>query len=313
MSIEQWAPRTEVAVTTPQDIAVQRLTEWAQSANAAYQIATRLVQSSFVPQGFRGKPEEATAAILAGLEVGLQPMAALRSFDVIQGTAAPRAVTLRAVVQAAGHEMVLVESTNTRCRMKGRRKGSADWQAVTWTIERARDLQLTGKDNWKKQPAAMLVARATSELARLIASDAILGIGYSAEEIADGGVTEQTVAAETTETTTAPTRRMSRKKAESEPAPESPLLDPQSALAKRMFATFNEAGITDRDDRLAYVSDVVGREVNGSAEMTDDDASKVIDALGRDLAAAPAQVTPQPDTDPALDDPTSDPNWKGGE
>ena len=54
--------------------------------------------------------------------------------------------------------------------------------------------------NWKKQPGAMLVARATSEACRLVAADAILGIGYSSEEIADGGSYDEQVA----ETTTTP-------------------------------------------------------------------------------------------------------------
>lgn len=271
---------------TTQDVAVQRLTEWAQSAQAAHQVATSLVNTSFVPQQFRGKPDEATAAILAGLEVGLSPMSALRAFDIIQGQAAPRAITLRAVVQSYGHEMVLLESTTTRCRMKGRRKGSSEWQPVTWTLDRAKDLNLLGKDNWKKQPAAMLVARATSELARLIASDAILGIGYSSEEVEDGGLVSETPQ----EPVSAPqngTRRMSRRQAqppaEEPPAPtESPLLDPASDLAKAMFASMNEAGITDRDDRLKYVSDVIGREVASSNEMTEDDARAVLDALKKD-------------------------------
>ena len=180
--ITPYQPAAQVARVDAQTIAVQRLTEWAHSADAAYAIAEKLVQSSFVPVGFKGKPVEATAAILAGLEIGLQPMAALRSFDVIQGQAAPRAITLRAVVQSYGHEMVLVESTNTRCKMRGLRRGSTEWQSVTWTLDRAKDLGLTGKDNWKKQPGAMLVARATGELARLIAADAILGIAEQIKE-----------------------------------------------------------------------------------------------------------------------------------
>ena len=33
--IQTWQPRNEVAVSTSQDVAVQRLGEWAQSADAA--------------------------------------------------------------------------------------------------------------------------------------------------------------------------------------------------------------------------------------------------------------------------------------
>lgn len=280
MSIQQWENSlpTQIEVRqTVQDVAVHRLAEWAQSADAAYQVAERLSSSAFVPAQFKGKPVELTAAILSGLEVGLSPMAAMRSFDIIQGQAAPRAITLRAVVQSHGHEMVLVESTSTRCRMKGRRRGSDDWQAVTWTIERARDLALTGKDNWKKQPAAMLMARATSELARLIASDAILGIGYSSEEIADGGAYEQQAAVETT--APAPsggTRKMSRRKPAAEDG--TPVPDVEGQM-KAMHASFNDAGITDRQARLDFAMGVIHREIESSSDLTFEERGQVIDAL----------------------------------
>lgn len=276
MSIQQYEERA--ALATSQDIAVHRLGEWAQSADAAYMVAERLSSSAFVPAQFKGKPVELTAAILAGIEVGLSPMAAMRSFDIIQGQAAPRAITLRAVVQSYGHEMVLVESTNSRCRMKGRRKGSEEWQTVTWTMDRAKDLGLIAKDNWKKQPAAMLVARATSELARLIASDAILGIGYSSEEVADGGPSDAQVVTDTT--TPAPstgTRKMSRKP---KPANEdgTPARDVEGQM-KAMHAAFNEAGITERQDRLDFAMATVNREIESSNDLTWEERGQVIDAL----------------------------------
>lgn len=291
MTMQQYEQGAEIALSTPQDVAVHRLGEWAQSADAAYQVAERLATSAFVPAQFKGKPVELCAAILSGLEVGLSPMAAMRSFDIIQGQAAPRAITLRAVVQSHGHEMVLVESTNSRCRMRGRRKGSEDWQTVTWTIDRARDLGLIGKDNWKKQPGAMLLARATSELARLIASDAILGIGYSSEEVADGGTYDEQVSAETT-TPSAPTgtRKMSRPR-KPKPANEdgSPARDEDGQRAA-MFAVFGEAEKADivgggREERLAYCARVVGHDVESSTALTWDEVSAVIDSLKADLAA----------------------------
>lgn len=305
--IEQYQPSMDLAVT--QDVAVQRLGDWARNADAAYGVAERLSQSSFVPSQFRGKPVELTAAMLSGLELGLSPMASMRSFDIISGQAAPRAITLRAVVQSHGHEMVLVESTNTRCRMKGKRRGSDEWQTVTWTMDRAKDLGLVGKDNWRKQPGAMLVARATSELARLIASDAILGIGYSSEEVADGATDQQTVTVEPAAVTSG-TRKMSRRKPAPapEPAPEPVVeddhLDPKSDLARAMFASFNDADITDRDERLAYVSRVVGREVSSSSEMTRSDAHAVLESLTADAEALRTGVE-----DPDTDDPTLSPDW----
>lgn len=182
------ALRNEAELAVPADradAAVARLSAWAQAASATHKMAQTLVETSFVPQAFRGKPVEATAAMLAGAEVGLNPMASLRAFDVIQGTAAPRALTLRAIVQSHGHEMVVAESTHERCVVRGRRKGETDWQESEWDLDRAKRLKLTGKENWQNQPKAMLLARATAECARLVAADAILGIPYAAEELRD--------------------------------------------------------------------------------------------------------------------------------
>lgn len=291
--------RYDAGIELAQDIAVRRLGEWAQSAEAAHRVAEQLVKTSFVPEGFRGKPYEATAAILAGLEVGLSPMAALRSFDVIQGTAAPRALTLRAVVQSHGHEMELVESTATRCKMRGRRAGASAWTAVDWTIDRARSLGVTSKNNWKTQPQAMLVARATSELARLIAADAILGIGYSAEEIADGtgaGIDiPQTVTEPGTDQTTPGKKRMSRKPTAPEPEPlieDADIIDdnqPSDAQTKKAMASFTEQGYETREDRLAVTSLLVGHTIESWKDLTKDEASKVIDALER-MAGGELQI-----------------------
>lgn len=159
------------------------LMAWAQEADLAYQMAQKLANTSFVPQSLRGKPGDITAAILAGAELGLKPMATLKSIDIIQGTPALRAHAMRAIVQQQGHEIELVESTDTHCLMRGRRKDSQAWQEVEWTVDRARLMGLLNKDQWKKNPKGMLVARATGELSRLIASDALHGMAYVSEEL----------------------------------------------------------------------------------------------------------------------------------
>jgi len=294
------APLADYASTT-----YSRLAEWAQAAQAAHQVATSLVQTSFVPEAFRGKAHEATAAILAGAEIGLDPMAALRSFDVIQGTAAPRANTLRAVVQAAGHEIRVVESTATRAVVEGRRRGSGDWQRSVWTIERAKQLGLTGKKNWQAQPGAMLVARATSEMARWIASDAILGIPYSAEELDDEGTVAVEPAGEVK-----PARRTAQRATKPAPLPvpapepaydepEIPDVEPITpAQQKKLHATLNERGLGNREDGLAAISTILDREVTTTKELTKQDAMRVIDHLDNMGA-----------DEPAYDEPTLDDDW----
>lgn len=182
---------TEIAVREAEPAHASSLALWAEDARKAATVAVSLAKTPFVPQSLRGNTPEITAsnitaAILTGQELGLEPMAALRSIDVIQGTPALRAVALRALVQSAGHEVYVAEATTTRAVVSGRRKGEEREQKSVWTMDRAKALGLVTKDNWRKQPQAMLVARATSELCRLIAADVILGVPYSVEELQDG-------------------------------------------------------------------------------------------------------------------------------
>jgi hypothetical protein len=299
------------------------LVSWADGAAAAYRVAEQLVETSFVPQGFRGRPYEATAAILAGQEIGLDPMASLRSFDVIQGTAAPRAMTMRAVVQSKGHRLWLVEANNTRAIYRGVRRGETQVQESVWTIDRAKALGLVNKDNWKKQPMAMLVARATAECARLVASDALLGIPYSAEELDDMGEVEPTI-----EPAPKATKRTARR-APVEPkepvAPEEPDFDEEPPAAepvdeqprqsaytatgnrpagedvpitdpqlRMLHASYTQIGITDRQERLDFAAATVGRQIESSKDLTKGEASRLIDALA---AHAPQDDEPPLDED----------------
>jgi hypothetical protein len=167
----------------PQQPTGTAMETWAREARVIAQVAESISKTSFAGQ-LRGKPDEVTAVILAGNELGLKPMAALKSVDIIQGTPALRAHAMRGLVQAAGHEIELVESSPEHCLMRGRRKGAERWQEVEWTVQRAAQLGLTEKPEWKKQPQTMLIARATGELCRLIASDVLHGMPYAAEELA---------------------------------------------------------------------------------------------------------------------------------
>lgn len=310
--VVQWGQQPAMQVMPSK---VMALAEWAQAAQAAYEVATNLVETSFVPEAFRKKPYEATAAILAGDEVGLSPMASLRSFDVINGTAAPRAITLRAIVQSRGHDVWLVEQTDARAIVAGKRAGSNREQKSEWTIQRAQKLGLTNKANWKNQPGAMLVARATAELCRLIASDAILGLPYSAEEIADGVTPDddwqsaaepeqQPVAAKRTaqRSTRTAAKAAPRKSSppsrpaepdntdgpplpgedgfDAAPAEDAPATDgPTQAQMKQLHRLLTEFGFTEREDYLMTCSLLIRRWVESSKDMTKTEASRAIDQL----------------------------------
>ena len=170
------------------------LMEWAAEARAAASIAESLARTSFAPKAFQGKPQEITAAILTGGEMGMSPMASLRSIHMIQGTPSLSAHAQRGVALGKGHRVWVEESTDKKAVVCGQRAGTDDVQRSTWTIARAEQAGLPNKNpNWKTQPQAMLVARASSEVCRLIAADALLGMPYTVEELQDSdGVPPQT-------------------------------------------------------------------------------------------------------------------------
>ena len=58
-----------------------------------------------------------------------------------------------------------------------------------------------------------------------------------------------------------------------------------SAQSKKLHATFTDLGITERPDRLAYSSKVIGREITSSNQMTKAEASTVIERLIADVEA----------------------------
>lgn len=211
---------------------LSKLGQWAQDARDAHTVSTSLAPTSFVPKEMQHRPDLVTATILTGQEIGLDPMAALRSIDIIQGVPAIRANTMRGLVQAAGHEIWVDadESSETRAVVYGRRKGERTIQRSTWTMDRARNLGLASRDNYKKQPGAMLVARATSEICRLIASDVLLGMPYSSEELADTDDTE----------TPEKAKPKPRRRAQRKPLTEAPPLEDDPPANERADSTDEE-------------------------------------------------------------------------
>lgn len=290
----------DIAVPT-QDQAIARLAEWAKAAQAAAAMATDLVRTSFVPAAYRNKPEEATAAILAGAEVGLSPMAALRAFDNIQGTPAPKAITLRAIVQAHGHKIRIDESTPTRAVVSGLTKGDSQWQTSTWTIERATQAGYVAKNpNYKTKSAEMLVARATAEVCRWVASDAIMGMPYTAEEIRDEGpgyeprpAARRVTAAEVLASapiSAVPATDPADAPDDVEPDATGDGPEPMADVRMReMFALLREAAqyepsLSDKDGQLGYIAEVVGREIQSRKELTAAEGDQIIASLRRYIA-----------------------------
>jgi hypothetical protein len=314
------------------------LSRWADEFMDTARVSSELARTQFVPRSlwvFRKRdgqevfdPQattaQVTAAIVTGRELGMEPMAALRSIDVIQGTPALRAVALRAILLSHGHDIWVEEATNNRATVSGCRAGSDRVQTITWTMDDARARNLAGKPNWKQQPRNMLIARATGDVARLVAADALLGIPYTVEELEDG-VTG--ISTDDGPVPAAPTRRTRRPAALSAPtapatpvpATDAPPLDeepaqqptappaadepsvdeptaapgmtqPQQrrlhALIRERFGDYRRTEI--REAVLTHMSETIGRPLNSTADLTADEASLMI----RDLEPDPTDDEP---------------------
>ncbi len=148
----------------------------------ARSLAEAISRSGLAPQAARS-PEAVMVILAQGAELGLPPMAALRQIHVVNGRAVLSADLMRALVLRMGGRIRCVESTPDRATFAGSR-GEEPEQSITWTMQMAQRAGLVGKGPWQQYPAAMLRARASAELCRLVWPDVVGGL-YTPDEMGD--------------------------------------------------------------------------------------------------------------------------------
>ena len=156
------------------------------SIDEGYDLAKLLVASGLLGRNVT-RPEQAFTIIATGRELGLTAMQSLRSIHIIEGKPTLSADLMAALCKSRPDVCVyfrLVESTPERATYETQRKGEPSPTRMTWTIQQAKDAGVTGKDNWRKYPDAMLRARCIAALARAVYPDLAMGI-YDPDEVAD--------------------------------------------------------------------------------------------------------------------------------
>jgi hypothetical protein len=273
-----------------------RLVAWASSLKAAHAIGSALCQTAFVPAHFKGKADDAAAAILFGDEIGLSPTQALRSVYVISGTPALYARTMVALVLHHGHEVWTVDKTDAKVTVAGRRRGSSHVVEEVWTTARAAKAGYTNNKKYTSDPQAMLYARAAADICRQIAPDALAGLAYTVEELEVAEPTPAVTVRRSEPKTTAQRAPVAEPDltpepvVEPEPEPVAPARDapvpsaPAAGLltqaqSRMLHASLREHDLTDREMALDYCATVIGRTIASTSELTKAEASAVIDSL----------------------------------
>jgi len=145
-----------------------------------------------LPRTYRANPGAVLLAMDWADRVGLSVMDAIHGVAWVQGKPVIDATLLRALAIKAGYRVLVTEASRTSATAKvvltttGETLGT-----VTYTIEDAKTAGLAGKDNWKKNPEDMLVARATSRAVRRYCSDALVGGGLTEDEVESLEVTAE--------------------------------------------------------------------------------------------------------------------------
>lgn len=170
-------------MSSPNEIAVRGFVP--ESLGEALKLSERLAVSGLIPVALKGKPADVLVVLMTGRELGLAPMQALRSINVIQGKAAMSADLMQALVisrREVCEYFKLVESTPLVATYETLRKGNPSATRLSYSMEDAKAAGLATNDNYRKNPAAMLRARCKSSLCRAEYPDLLVGV-YDPEEL----------------------------------------------------------------------------------------------------------------------------------
>jgi len=268
-----------------------------------------LSASDLLPKQYRGRPENVLVALEYGAALGLAPMAAIQGIHVVEGKPTASAQLIGALVRMAGHRL-RVTGNDTEAHAQIIRTDDPDFAFESvWTIDRAARAGLTGKGVWKSYPAAMLKARAITEVARDACPEVLAGVAYTAEELEPAGPPPVSRHAPPTVPPSPPTTVTVATETGPEPVdvdtgeivdadvvedvsdedrdfirdhatiPKDRHLVASAAQLKKIHAACRGLGYTERADVLRLISLALGEDIASSKDLTKDTASTVIDAL----------------------------------
>lgn len=175
------APQTALVPATRDSRAIEP-----QNFGEMWRMAEAMYASRMFPAA--QNPEQALAIMLKGRELGLPVMQALTEIFVIKGKIQLSASLMAGLILRSGaaEYFACVESTPERATYTTKRRGDPTGEKrLTYTFKDAQAAGLVKDDGgYRKHPAALLRARATTNLGRMVYPDVLAGC-YTPDEIAE--------------------------------------------------------------------------------------------------------------------------------
>lgn len=126
---------------------------------------------------------QAIVKVQAGLELGLEPFAAMQGIDIVQGKPRMNASLQAGLIKKSGrYNYKVLEHSEQACKLEFYEKWGESWQSIgtsEFSMKEAQQAGLAAKDNWKKHPKNMLFARALSNGAKWYCADVFLTATYN--------------------------------------------------------------------------------------------------------------------------------------
>ena len=160
---------------------VEKLRQHAELKQMAFEYADFITQTGACPTIYKGKPLDAAAAIIRGTALGFDPDGALEAFFVIQGKTGMYARAMIAVAENVGCRVWEEEATDESVTWCGTRPGDDKVERVTWDTARVKLAAYDKNAKYKSNPLEMKRAKCQSELARILAPGALMGLVSEAE------------------------------------------------------------------------------------------------------------------------------------
>jgi hypothetical protein len=145
-------------------------------------IANVFAKSDLVPKDFKGNPNNCFIAIHMAMRLNIDPLLAIQNIYLVNGNPGLSAKLCISLANRSGvfaDNIVFTETgsgDDLVVTANAKLKSNGQFVSKTMSLKEAHAAGWTGKPVWKSQPGQMLSYRTATQLIRLYAPDAILGM-----------------------------------------------------------------------------------------------------------------------------------------